>query len=107
MRNAIYSAKYKHLCYIGVYIMKFKAFKVGDKVKLLPKVTSCGVESEEVGKTGIIKIIGGDACEYYGFMIQMGEVCKARGCIPVWSVGGRMIELMPKKNEQLLFNFME
>lgn len=92
-----------HLKKKWVDIMKFK---IGDKVKLLPEVTSCGVESEEVGKVGIIKTISGDACKYYGFMVQMREVCKVRGCIPTWSVGGRMIELTPKKNEQLLFNFM-
>ena len=82
-------------------------FKVGDKIKLLHNITSCGVETEEIGKVGVIETISGDACAYHGFMIQMKEICKIRGYIPVWSVGGGMIELLPKKNEQLLFSFMK
>lgn len=84
----------------------YEKFKVGDKVQILPCATCVGVESEEVGKVGLIKSIGGDWNKRYGFMVQMKEVCKARDSIPVWSVGSAMIKLIPKKNEQLLFNFM-
>ncbi len=86
---------------------QYGEFKVGDKVKLLPAVTMAGVESEEVGKIGVINLISQDVSGWYGFMVRMQETCKARGYVPTWSVGGKMIELSPRKNQQLLFNFMQ
>jgi len=83
-----------------------KNFKVGDRVKILPYATSVGVEPEDVGKIGEISHIDSIVKRRYGIIVQMKEVCKARGCVPVWSVGFDMIELTPTKGEQLLFNFM-
>ena len=70
---------------------RYKKFKVGDKVKILPSATRVGVESEEVGKVGVIKDI---------------RVCTARGCVCLWNVGCKMLELYPVKNQQLEFPFM-
>ena len=81
-------------------------FKIGDKVKILSSATDVGVEEEDVGKVGTISFISDDISKWFGFEVQMPEVCKARGYIPVWSVGAGMIELARKPNEQLLFSFM-
>ena len=77
-------------------------FKIGDKVKILSLATGVGVESEDVGKAGVITNIGS-----WDIMVKMDEVCKIRGHKCDWSVGAHMIELSPRKNEQLLFSFME
>lgn len=82
-------------------------FKVNDKIKILPPATSVGVESEDVGKVGVISHINEDANERRGIYVQMQEVCKARKCICRWNVGTEMIEPYPRKGEQLLFDFME
>ena len=81
-------------------------FKIGDKVKILLSATSVGVEREDVGKIGVIHCIRGDAGTRRGIQVQMSEICKARGHIPKWNVGSEMLELLPVKNQQLLFNFM-
>ena len=78
-------------------------FKVGDRVEILPLVTGVGVEEEEIGKVGVVSHVFSDT----DVMVKMNEVCKARGCIPEWSVGVEMIKLLPGKNEQLLFSFMK
>ena len=88
-------------------MQQYGKFKVGDKVKLLSTVTTVGVECEDVGKVGVISGIDEDVSQWYGFKVQMGEICKARGYRPEWCVGPDMVELYPRKNQQLLFNFME
>ena len=81
-------------------------FKVGDKVKILSRATMVGVEREDVGKVGVVASISGYLTEYSGILVKMNDVCKARECIPTWSVGSTMIALTPRKNEQLVFDFM-
>ena len=99
MRDAIYSAKYNTLVHIKGYIMQFK---IGDKVEILSSATKRGVESEEVGKVGVV--CGMDSPD---IIVKMNEICKVRRCIPEWYVKAHMIKLLPRKNEQLLFNFMK
>ncbi len=82
-------------------------FKEGDMVKILPHATSVGVESEDVGKVGVIDKIWDDRGKHYGIEVQMGEICEARGYVPKWNIGYEMIELSPRKNEQLMFSFMK
>ena len=82
-------------------------FKTGDKVKILSSATDVGVEECDVGKVGVVSRVDSEAGTMFGFLVKMNEICKARGCIPVWSVGAGMIELARKPNEQLLFNFMK
>ena len=82
-------------------------FKIGDRVKILQRATSVGVEQEEVGKIGVISSINDLVDRGYGIKVQMSEICKIRGYVPKWNVGATMIELYPTKNQQLLFNFME
>ena len=84
----------------------YEKFKVGDKVRILTYATMVGVESEDVGKVGTISDVVDDYSTRYGIMVKMNEVCIARECIPSWSIGSKMCELLPKKGEQLLFNFM-
>ena len=81
-------------------------FKIGDKVRILSLATSVCVESEDVGKVGVINLIDEDVNERRGIRVLMQEVCKARGCICRWNVGDKMIEPYPRKGEQLLFDFM-
>jgi len=38
--------------------------------------------------------------------VKMESICKVRGRRCDWLVGAEMIELLPTKNKQLLFNFM-
>jgi hypothetical protein len=85
---------------------QYGKFKVGDKVRILPQATLVGVEKEEIGKIGVIKFMRYNVSANYGFTVQMKGFCVVRGYIPAWSVGNEMIELAPRKNEQLLFNFM-
>jgi len=82
--------------------MQKNNFKIGDKVEILPYATSVGVESEDVGKVGVINYMNDVASERFGIAVQMKEICKARGYIPNWSVGYKMIKLVPTKGEQLL-----
>ena len=81
-------------------------FKIGDKVKILPCATSVGVESEDVGKTGVISYMISRPDSDYGITVQMGNICKIRGKICRWTVGYEMIELCPVKGQQLEFSFM-
>ena len=81
-------------------------FKVGDKVRILSRATMVGVEREDVGKVGVVASISEYPTERFGIIVKMNDVCKARGCIPTWSVGSTMIALTHKKNEQFVFNFM-
>lgn len=85
---------------------QYEKFRVGDKVKILPYATSVGVEDEEIGKIGTIRSISSRITDWSGFMVAMEEICDVRGYAPCWSVGWRMIELFPRKNEQLIFDFM-
>lgn len=87
--------------------MKTKVFKKSYRVKILPYAISVGVESEDVGKVGVISNVCGNPGPTYGLKIQMDEVCIARGYIPNWSVGYEMIELCPVKGQQLEFSFMD
>lgn len=82
-------------------------FRVDDRVKILPSATQIGVEEEEVGKFGVISHIESEEVEHYGIVVQMNEICKARGYIPSWSVDADMIRLLHTKGKQLLFSFME
>ena len=81
-------------------------FSVNDRVKILQTATSVGVEAEEVGKVGTITNIYAYTTSWCGYKIQMDNICKARGHKPKWNIGTEMMELLPKKNEQLLFDFM-
>ena len=81
-------------------------FKVGDKVKILPYATSVNVESEDVGKIGVITSTQSTPSRTYGIIVYMDEICNARGCKCKWSVGTDMIKLSSTKGKQLLFDFM-
>ena len=85
------------------------SFKIGDRVQILQSATKAGVKDEEVGKVGVIARININSSMNFGVKIhvQMNEICKAIGSIPCWLVNKNMIKLLPAKNQQLLFNFMD
>ncbi len=86
--------------------MRVDKFKLGDKVKILPRATTVSVEREEVGKTGVITSISSLENNFNGIIVYMDKICKVRDFRCKWSVGYGMVELCVKKNEQLLFDFM-
>ena len=81
--------------------MKSKTkFKIGDKVKILPRATRVGVYKEEVGKIGIISWINVD-CDC--FNVTMLNSCK--GKVRRWSLSNHHITPVIKVGQQLLFDF--
>ncbi len=82
-------------------------FKIGDRVRILPSANKVGVESSDFGKIGTLSCIDNYVTVWCGFLVKMDKICKERGCICSWNVGIDMVKLVPKKGEQLLFDFVK
>lgn len=81
-------------------------FKQGDRVRILPSASKVGVEPDDFGKIGALNCIDTYVTTWCGFTVQMEEICKKRKCICRWKVGTEMVELVPKRGEQLYFHFV-
>ena len=84
--------------------MNNKKFKVGDKVRI---IDCSAIEFYELNKIGIITSVRGRDERYISYAVDMGRPRRLnepdKTC---WYLSSRYIELVIKKNQQLLFSFM-
>ena len=79
-------------------------FKVGDTVRI---IKASSIEPYELNKVGTIVSIEAYDNEWTNYVVDMGRPRRLREPEETcWWLQDNMIELAPRKNQQLLFNFM-
>lgn len=81
--------------------MNNKKFKVGNRVRIIDTYL---IDSCELNKMGVIVEVRGS--NYSTYVVDMGRPRRKRDGDTCWYLRESMIELVRKKNEQLLFDFM-